>query len=125
MKLLLDGCVEKTVAPRLHLLGHDVLYVGDFPADPGDETLMRLAYRDGRVIVTHDKDFGTLAVLFRLLHRGIIRLVDIPTAMQAEFVDDVIGRYAREIDESFIITCERSRVRLRAPEPGYIAGDER
>ena len=38
--------------------GHDVVWTGSWEADPGDEEILAHAVREGRVLVTLDKDFG-------------------------------------------------------------------
>ncbi len=61
MKLLLDTCIAGgTVIP--------------LTADGHDEILAR-ASREGRILITLDKDFGELAVVQEQAHAGIIRLV--------------------------------------------------
>ncbi|MDH5537006.1 MAG: DUF5615 family PIN-like protein, partial [Betaproteobacteria bacterium] len=44
--------------------GHDVVWTGDWNADPGDRAVMEVALREERGLVTLDKDFGALAVAF-------------------------------------------------------------
>lgn len=60
MKLLLDSCVWGGAVARLRAAGHDVVWSGDWPADPGDEEILAHALAEGRVLVTLDKDFGEL-----------------------------------------------------------------
>lgn len=62
MKLLLDTCVSPGVAAELIARGHDVVWVGHWPSDPGDEEILTVALKEGRIVVTLDKDFGELAV---------------------------------------------------------------
>jgi predicted nuclease of predicted toxin-antitoxin system len=57
VKLLLDNCVWKKSREDLAAAGHDVVHIGDWPEDPGDEELLRRAYSEGRVLVTLDKVF--------------------------------------------------------------------
>ena len=45
-------------AEALQAAGHDVVWVGDWPRDPGDRSILEAAYNDGRILVTLDKDFG-------------------------------------------------------------------
>ena len=40
--------------------GHDVVYVGERAADPGDEALLAEAAGEGRSFITKDHDIGTL-----------------------------------------------------------------
>ena len=76
MKLLLDTCVWGGVR-EIAATGHDLVWAGSWSEDPGDEEILASAERDGRVLVTLDKDFGELAVVRNQPHGGIIRLVDI------------------------------------------------
>lgn len=55
MRVLLDTCVWGGVRNALSDAGHDVIWVGDWPCDPG---ILRRALVDARVLVTRDKDFG-------------------------------------------------------------------
>lgn len=71
MKILLDSCVWGGARSGLAASGHDVVWAGDWPSDPGDEEILAQAHREGRVLVTLDKDFGTLAILRATPHCGI------------------------------------------------------
>lgn len=74
MKLLLDTCVWGGGACReLQSAGHDVIWAGEWSKDPGDDEILERAHREGRILVTLDKDFGELAVFRGIPHSGIIR----------------------------------------------------
>ena len=57
MKLLLDTCVWGGAVAPLKAAGHDVVWAGDWPTDPGDDEILALAHREGRILITLDKDF--------------------------------------------------------------------
>ena len=78
MRVLLDTCVWGKARADVEARGHDVVWSGDWSEDPGDEEILAIAHREGRVLVTLDKNFGELAILRGLPHRGILRLVGIP-----------------------------------------------
>lgn len=121
MKLLLDSCVWGKAVGPLRDAGHDVVYAGDWPADPGDERILAVAVEQGRVVVTLDKDFGTLAFLKGQPHCGIIRLVDISATRQATACISVISLYEAVLEQHAIVTVEPGRVRVRiaaSEEPG-------
>ena len=82
MKLLADTCVSRDAVVEWALAGHDVLWAGGLDRDPGDEELLKRARAELRVVLTLDKDFGALAVLWKLPHCGIIRLVGFRAAEQ-------------------------------------------
>src|SRR5438094_582682 len=91
--------------------GHDVVWSGDWPADPGDEEILDRAYRESRVLITLDKDFGELAVARGRPHRGILRLVGIPVRQQAAVCLRVLELHGAELQAGAIITAEPGRLR--------------
>jgi predicted nuclease of predicted toxin-antitoxin system len=116
VKLLLDNCVWNKSRDDLAAAGHDVVHIGDWPEDPGDEELLRQAYSEARVLVTLDKDFGELAVVRAQPHVGIIRLVEIPARQQGPVCAVVLERYGTMLARGAIVTVEPGRVRVRLPE---------
>ena len=68
MKALLDTCVWGGARAVLEAAGHDVVWAGDWPVDPGDDEILARAHREGRVLVTLDKDFGELAIVHQRPH---------------------------------------------------------
>ncbi len=116
MKVLLDTCVWGGVRTALTEAGHDVVWAGDWSVDPGDEEILQRARLDERVLVTLDKDFGELAIVRRVRHCGIVRLVSLSSAHQVEICNAVLAKYASELEAGAIVTAEIRRVRLRPPE---------
>ncbi|MCU0357691.1 MAG: hypothetical protein MUE95_08925, partial [Cyclobacteriaceae bacterium] len=49
LKVLLDNCIWSGAKKDLTEAGYDVMWVGDFLKDPGDEAVLQLAYNDNRV----------------------------------------------------------------------------
>jgi len=74
MRLLVDTCISPLVVKALRAAGYEVEWVGDWQGSPADEEVLKHAYVEGQVIVTLDKDFGTLAVALDRPHRGIVRI---------------------------------------------------
>jgi predicted nuclease of predicted toxin-antitoxin system len=115
VKLLLDSCVWGGAAARLRAAGHDVIWSGDWPADPGDEEILARALAEDRLLVTLDKDFGELAIVRGLPHAGILRLVGLSALQQAEVTLRVVQTHGTELAAGAIITAEAGRLRLRLP----------
>jgi predicted nuclease of predicted toxin-antitoxin system len=115
MKVLLDTYVSGALVLTLSEAGHDVVWTGDWERDPGDAEILSHAYREGRVLVTLDKDFGTLVVLHGQPHAGILRLVNLSTREQDLVVRQVLAEHADELMAGGIITAERHRLRIRRP----------
>ena len=115
MKVLLDTCVWGGVAQALADAGHGVVWTGTWEEDPGDEEILALAYAESRVLVTLDKDFGTLAFLHGRPHAGILRLVSLSTQQQVSVCLNVLAHHGAALQEGAIVTAELNRVRIRKP----------
>jgi predicted nuclease of predicted toxin-antitoxin system len=97
MKILLDTCVWGGTRKILEAAGYDVVWVGDWPQDPGDDAILAHAYQEGRILVTLDKDFGELAIVFNRHHYGIVRLVNLSARDQCRICLEVLNRYGDEL----------------------------
>ncbi|MFN8372086.1 MAG: DUF5615 family PIN-like protein [Anaerolineae bacterium] len=113
MKVLLDSCISSKTRDELRSAGYDTDWVGDWRADPGDDVILAAAHSQGRVCITIDKDFGELAIVRKLPHSGIVRLVDLSLKQQAIVCLHVLKTYASELENGAIVTAEISRVRVR------------
>ena len=117
MKVILDTCVWGGALAPLRAAGHDVIWIGEWQKDPGDDEILALAYRENRVLVTLDKDFGELAVMRKIPHCGIIRLVNMSAKQQAKVCLQILATYEKELRAEAIITVEQGWIRIRLPEP--------
>jgi predicted nuclease of predicted toxin-antitoxin system len=113
VRVLLDSCVSGGVKVRLQAAGHDVIWANDWPKDPGDEEILAAAASEERILVTLDKDFGELAIVHGRPHAGILRLVNLSTAMQASVSARVLADHGERLSAGAIITAEATRLRIR------------
>lgn len=60
MRWLADECVAASLVAFLRADGHDVLYVAEVAAGFSDVDVIALAFREKRLLLTEDKDFGDL-----------------------------------------------------------------
>ena len=97
--------------------GHDVIWAGDWSEDPGDDEILAYAVREGRVLVTLDKDFGDLVILHGRPHAGILRLVGVAARQQAAVCQYVFSLYEADLVSGAIITAEPGRLRIRRRTP--------
>ena len=117
MHILLDSCVWGGVRAELAAAGHDVGWTGDWPEDPGDEEILARTHAEGRILVTLDKDFGELAIVYGTPHCGILRLVNIAARQQAAVCLHVLAQHGTELQAGAIVTADPGRLRLRPPDP--------
>lgn len=113
MKLLLDTCVCGGACKELRDEGHDVVWAGEWPEDPGDDEILERAHREERVLVTLEKDFGELAIVRGMPHTGIIRLVNLGSTQQAAACLRIIDLHGEDMKSGAIITAEPNRLRIR------------
>jgi predicted nuclease of predicted toxin-antitoxin system len=113
--ILLDTCVWGGTLPVLLNLGHDVIWTGSWPQDPGDAAILHTAYSQKRILITLDKDFGELAILKGMPHHGIVRLSGFRANQMAPAIHHIVTQYARNLTDGAIITADPERVRIRTP----------
>jgi predicted nuclease of predicted toxin-antitoxin system len=73
MRLLADECFDERLAKALRAAGHDVVRI---PAQSGldDLAVATRAERDNRVLLTHDTDFGGIALRHGQPRTGVVIL---------------------------------------------------
>ena len=96
--------------------GHEVEAVADWSRDPGDAEILRYALQASQIVVTIDKDFGELAIVHRVRHRGIVRLAGFAAERHGTAAVDTLAKYGAELSAGAIVTVEPHRVRVRPPE---------
>lgn len=116
MRVLLDTCVSGLAAEVLKQAGHDVIWSGDWPTDPGDQEILRRAASESRVLATIDKDFGELVIVQGMPHAGLIRLVGFRARQQGSALLQLLHSYESELLACAILTAEPGRVRVRPGE---------
>lgn len=117
--LLTDENIHPWVTAILRGLGFDVLDVKEtLGQGRTDREVLEAACNDGRVVVTHDRDFGQLAVAGGEEITGILYLR--PGNIDPTFVEKMLHTLlAQDLDLTppFIIVAERSsndvRIRVR------------
>lgn len=110
--LLTDENIDPAVVTYLRQLGFNVRDVmEDKLIGSSDRDLLALAVSEGRVVVTHDSDFGTLAIG---QHHSVIGIVYLrPGHIDSQFTIESIGvllDQSLELPSSFIIAVRRTGV---------------
>ena len=77
MRLLADECVDGRIIAALRAAGHDTARVSELAPAADDRTVVALAIREGRVLVTQDKGISEIAVREGHAAHGIILLRDV------------------------------------------------
>src|SRR5437870_3314882 len=73
MNFLVDESVDIRVAQYLVSLGHEATTVADdYQVSISDEQVLGHAYREQRILITNDRDFGELVFRHHQPHAGVI-----------------------------------------------------
>jgi len=96
----------------LQSLGHDVVKARSFGPDPGDKEILRMAAKEGRILVTIDTDFGQLVFGEQISHSGIIRLPDVPARRRISLMEEVLRKHRQDLTAGAIIKVRGERIRI-------------
>lgn len=118
MKLLIDNALSLVVASRLRQSGHDVVHVRDIGMhEADDESILLLAEKEDRVIVSADTDFGPLLSLRRMPRPSFVllrRAVGNRPEEVADLLEGLIPRVSADLAKGSIVTVTDDRIRIRA-----------
>jgi len=117
--LLADENIHPAVVKALREQGRDVVHVlGIGMQGAPDAAVLRQAHKSGRVVLTHDRDFGALAIRNQQPFTGVlyVRPGTISPADVLEALDAIAHRKA-DAQAPFVLVAERRgeviRIRLR------------
>jgi predicted nuclease of predicted toxin-antitoxin system len=64
IKFLADEGFSFPITSILREMGYDVTWIGDIASGADDTEIFEISRKDGRIILTEDKDFGEWAIRF-------------------------------------------------------------
>lgn len=114
MKFLVDESVEDGVVKYLRNAQHNTVSVSELSPGLRDVEVLSLAWREKRILITNDKDFGELIVRFGQPHAGVIlfRLFQENAASKIASLRKILEKHASVLPRSFVIVSLRT-VRIR------------
>jgi predicted nuclease of predicted toxin-antitoxin system len=113
MRFLADESCDFAVVRALRLAGHDVSAIAEAAPSSADDAVLALAVRQGRILLTEDKDFGQWVYANRRVTKGVI-LLRYPAAARRAMAPAVVGLVARcgERMVGAITVVQPGRVRI-------------
>ena len=114
MRFLVDESVGARLADWLATQGHDATAIArDYPFALPDTEVLALAHREGRVLITDDRDFGELVFHQRQPHAGVIyfQLRSQTFATRIRRLAAVLADYAEQLDQFIVVDDADVRVR--------------
>ncbi len=114
MKFLADECCDVPLIESLRSGGHDVVYAKEQMKGEEDDVVLERAFRENRVLITEDKDFGELVYRLKKPAKGVI-LMRIPVEKrQSKWsrLKTLIDNHSAQIIDHFVIVdTEKFRFR--------------
>lgn len=97
----------------LQAAGHDVERVRDWPVWGPDDLILDYAQRNQRVVITTDKDFGTLNVMLGQPSAGIIITRQLPDELTLQLLLDAVGKHQSDLEQALLLRIDEHRLRIR------------
>ncbi len=94
MRLLADESCDFGVVLALRAAGHDVVAIAEVSPREKDESVIKRALREERIVVTEDKDFGQLVYANRQATGGVLFL-RFPAKARASIARTVVDTVQR------------------------------
>ena len=115
MRFLADESCDFAVVRALRGRGFDVIAISETCPGAEDQRVIGLARKEGRVLLTEDKDFGRLAYLSGEQPGIGVILLRFPARARQELcgaVLELIRREGSKLEGSFVV-LQPGRVRIR------------
>lgn len=113
MRFLADESCDFAVVRALRAAGHDVVAITEVSPRAEDNVVIDLAVREGRILLTEDKDFGQLVFADRRTTGGVLFL-RFPARARADLpktVVQLVRRRGEKLLRRFIVV-QPGRVRI-------------
>ncbi|MEW5870469.1 MAG: DUF5615 family PIN-like protein [Chloroflexota bacterium] len=113
MLFLVDECTGPVVANWLREQGYEVLSIYEEARGSSDEEIVQRAFREDRIVITNDKDFGEKIFRERYPHKGVIllRLDDERAKNKISALERVLSKYETQLSGRFVVVTE-NKIRL-------------
>jgi predicted nuclease of predicted toxin-antitoxin system len=118
MRLLINENIPLASVAALRKAGHDVVSITERSPGISDESVMAIAHKEQRILVTFDRDYGELVFRRRLpMPAGVLYLRFLPASPSepAEYLARLITA-GIELEGKFT-TGDREQVRQRPMQP--------
>ena len=84
-----------------------------------DDAIVAKAQAEGRVILTHDLDFGRIVAVSRASIPSVVtfRLQDMRPAQVNRYLAEVLARFAEELETGALVSVNERGIRVRPLQP--------
>ncbi|MCL4704349.1 DUF5615 family PIN-like protein [bacterium] len=113
LKVIMDVGVGKLSEDWLSQQGHDVLATRNINPRMGDDEILEIAAREGRLVITMDKDFGELVYRHKAANAGVLllRLDDATSLEKVQIISQIFSEHEDKLFGSFSV-YKNGRLRI-------------
>ncbi|HEX9713778.1 MAG TPA: DUF5615 family PIN-like protein [Actinomycetota bacterium] len=111
MKLIVDENVAERLVEELVARGHDVAWVSRRSPGLDDGDLFRLAMREGRIVLTHDRGHGERALVEPVPGVIVMRVTENRPLLEHRVLVDLLERRDDWLGNLAVIVGHRVRMR--------------
>ena len=126
MKFLADMGLARSTVAFLRARVHDAVHLRDQGLDRlSDREIVEKAVAEGRVILTHDLDFGRIVAVSGATVPSVItfRLQDMRPAQVNRYLAKVLERFTAELEAGALVSVNERAIRVRPlPVKGRVDG---
>jgi predicted nuclease of predicted toxin-antitoxin system len=114
VNLLADECCDALLVAGVRADGHDVVYMKEVAPGTDDDTVLRMAAGQQRILLTEDKDFGEMVVRLKLPAYGLVLFRTNPADSPAKLarLRHLLQHHGHRLPGSFTV-LDRKKVRFR------------
>jgi predicted nuclease of predicted toxin-antitoxin system len=127
MRFLADMGLARSTVAFLRARGHDAVHLRDQGLQRlSDDEIVEKAVAEGRVILTHDLDFGRIVAVSGAIVPSVItfRLQDMRPAQVNRYLAGVLARFTAELEAGALVSVNERAIRVRPlPVEGRIDAD--
>ena len=119
MKILADENMPRVVVEALRAKGHDVFWGRTDLQGAADDMILSRAQRDGRIVITFDKDFGELACRQGLPAQCGVVLFRVPITVPGRLSERIVSVLESRTDWNGVFAVVHApHIRIRPlPKP--------
>jgi len=129
MKFLADMGLARSTVAFLRAQGHDAVHLREQGLQRlEDDEIIEKARAEGRVILTHDLDFGRIIAVSRASVPSVItfRLNDMRPTQVNRYLTEVLTHFARQLEAGALASVSERSIRVRTlPVKGVDRGGTR
>lgn len=116
MKFLIDNNLSPLISKELYLLGFDSVHVKELKMQKAsDYEIFNLAFKENRIIVSADTDFGFILSQWDKNLPSIILFRNFSTNpdKQLQYLKNTIENFSGELEKGSLLILEPERTRIK------------